>query len=157
MAGTAFSVHWPLKGDPTQGNNHSCVVQNDDGTHSILLTGDIESPAELKMLSHYWQHLSATAIQVPHHGSSTSSSLALLQRVSGNVALVSASRYNAWRLPSWKVKQRYLQQGYRWCDTPHQGQISLDFSTQGWQAISLREQILPRWYHQWFGVSDDNG
>lgn len=155
--GLRFSVHWPLKGDPTQGNNHSCVVKIDDGTHSILLTGDIESPAELKMLSHYWQHLSATAIQVPHHGSSTSSSLALLQRVSGNVALVSASRYNAWRLPSWKVKQRYLQQGYRWCDTPHQGQISLDFSTQGWQAISLREQILPRWYHQWFGVSDDNG
>ncbi|MHA6431013.1 metallo-beta-lactamase superfamily hydrolase, partial [Escherichia coli] len=22
---------------------------------------------------------------------------------------------------------------------------------------SLREQILPRWYHQWFGVPVDNG
>ncbi|MGS8722662.1 hypothetical protein ACQWB2_26365, partial [Salmonella enterica subsp. enterica serovar Infantis] len=21
----------------------------------------------------------------------------------------------------------------------------------------LRDQILPRWYHQWFGVSEDNG
>ncbi|WP_440591024.1 hypothetical protein, partial [Salmonella enterica] len=20
-----------------------------------------------------------------------------------------------------------------------------------------RDQILPRWYHQWFGVSEDNG
>lgn len=154
--GLRFSVHWPLKGDPTQGNNHSCVVKVEDGKHSILLTGDIESPAELKMLSHYWQHLFATVIQVPHHGSNTSSSLALLQRVNGKVALASASRYNAWRLPSWKVKQRYLQQGYQWSDTPHAGQISLNFSTQGWNIVSLREQILPRWYHQWFGVSDDN-
>lgn len=109
------------------------------------------------MLSHYWQHLSATIIQVPHHGSNTSSSLALIQRVNGEMALASASRYNAWRLPSWKVRQRYQQQGYQWRDTPHQGQISLDFSAQGWRISSLREQILPRWYHQWFGVSGDNG
>ena len=30
------------------GNNHSCVVKVDDGYQSILLTGDIESPAEQK-------------------------------------------------------------------------------------------------------------
>ena len=155
--GLRFSAHWPLQGDQTQGNNRSCVVKIDDGTHSILLTGDIESVAEQKMLSHYWQHLSATAIQVPHHGSNTSSSLALIQRVNGRVAVVSASRYNAWRLPSWKVAQRYQQQDYQWLDTPHQGQISLVFSKEGWRVYSLREQILPRWYHQWFGVPDDNG
>lgn len=155
--GLRFSAHWPLQGDQTQGNNRSCVVKIDDGTHSILLTGDIESVAEQKMLSHYWQHLSATAIQVPHHGSNTSSSLALVQRVNGQVAMVSASRYNAWRLPSWKVANRYQQQDYQWLDTPHQGQISLVFSTEGWRVYGLREQILPRWYHQWFGVSGDNG
>ncbi|HHG8784753.1 TPA: ComEC family protein [Citrobacter sedlakii] len=155
--GLRFSAHWPLKGDRGKGNNHSCVVKIDDGRHSLLLTGDIETPAEQRMLSHYWQHLSATIIQVPHHGSNTSSSLALIQRVNGEMALASASRYNAWRLPSWKVRQRYQQQGYQWRDTPHQGQISLDFSAQGWRISSLREQILPRWYHQWFGVSGDNG
>lgn len=155
--GLAFSVHWPLNVGHEKGNNHSCVVKIDDGKHSILLTGDIESPAEQKMLSYYWEQVSATMLQVPHHGSNTSSSLALIQRIGGKVALASASRYNAWRMPSWKVKQRYQQQGYSWLDTPHQGQISLDFSAQGWQVSSLREQILPRWYHQWFGVSDDNG
>ncbi|CBG87760.1 ComEC family protein [Citrobacter rodentium] len=155
--GLRFSAHWPLKDDRRQGNNRSCVVKIDDGQHSILLTGDIESPAEQKMLSYYWRHLPATVIQVPHHGSNTSSSLALIQRVNGELALASASRYNAWRLPSWKVRQRYRRQGYQWRDTPHQGQITLDFSAQGWRVISLREQILPRWYHQWFGVPDDNG
>lgn len=155
--GLYFSAHWPLKGHQDKGNNHSCVVKVDDGERSILLTGDIESQAEQKMLSHYWQNVQATLIQVPHHGSNTSSSLPLIQRVNGKAALASASRYNAWRLPSWKVKQRYQQQDYQWLDTPHQGQISVDFSLQGWQIQSLREQILPRWYHQWFGVSVDNG
>lgn len=155
--GLNFSAHWPLKVDSEQGNNRSCVVKIDDGKQSILLTGDIEAPAEQKMLSHYWQYLVATIIQVPHHGSNTSSTLPLLQRVNGSVALASASRYNAWRLPSWKVKQRYLKQEYQWLDTPHSGQITVDFSPQSWQISSMREQILPRWYHQWFGVSEDNG
>lgn len=155
--GLTFSAHWPIRRNKEQGNNQSCVVKVDDGNHSILLTGDIESSAEQKMLSHYWQHLRSTFIQVPHHGSNTSSSLALIQRVGGQGALASASRYNAWRLPSRKVKQRYLQQGYQWLDTPHQGQVTLDFYQKSWRVRSLRDQILPRWYHQWFGVPEDNG
>ena len=155
--GLTFSAHWPLRGTNDRGNNHSCVVRVDDGERSFLLTGDIESPAEQKMLSHYWQHLQSTFIQVPHHGSNTSSSLAFVQRVAGQVAVASASRYNAWRLPSWKVKQRYQQQSYQWLDTPHQGQVTLDFFPGNWRIRSLRDQILPRWYHQWFGVPEDNG
>lgn len=155
--GLRFSAHWPLPGSDDKGNNHSCVVKIDDGTYSILLTGDIEAPAEQKMLSRYWTQLQATLLQVPHHGSNTSSSLPFIQRVNGKVALASASRYNAWRLPSNKVKHRYQQQGYQWLDTPHQGQITVNFSARGWRVSSLREQILPRWYHQWFGVSVDNG
>ncbi|HAY9154502.1 TPA: ComEC family protein [Shigella sonnei] len=155
--GLRFSVHWPLQASNDKGNNHSCVVKVDDGTNSILLTGDIEVPAEQKMLSRYWQQVQTTLLQVPHHGSNTSSSLPLIQRVNGKVALASASRYNAWRLPSSKVKHRYQQQGYKWLDTPHQGQIAVNFSAQGWRISSLREQILPRWYHQWFGVPVDNG
>lgn len=155
--GLTFSAHWPVSGNKEQGNNHSCVVKVDDGHQSILLTGDIESPAEQKMLSHYWQHLQATFVQVPHHGSNTSSSLALIQRVGGQAAIASASRYNAWRLPSWKVRQRYRKQNYQWLDTPHQGQITLDIYQKSWRIRSLRDQILPRWYHQWFGVLEDNG
>ncbi|EBD8148277.1 DNA internalization-related competence protein ComEC/Rec2, partial [Salmonella enterica] len=155
--GLTFQAHWPLRESADRGNNRSCVVKVDDGVHSILLTGDIEAGAEQKMLSRYWRHLAATFIQVPHHGSNTSSSLPFIQRVHGEAALASASRYNAWRLPSRKVKQRYRQQAYQWFDTPHQGQISLRFSPQGWRIQGLRDQILPRWYHQWFGVSEDNG
>nr|WP_318382156.1 ComEC family protein [uncultured Enterobacter sp.] len=154
--GLSFSVHWPLPGNTLKGNDRSCVVKVAEGNNSFLLTGDVEAGAEQSMLSHYWQHLKATLIQVPHHGSSTSSSLPLLQRVEGAAALASASRYNAWRLPSEKVIARYKHQGYEWFDTPHQGQLTVDFSPQGWKIHSLRGQIFPRWYHQWFGVPTDN-
>jgi competence protein ComEC len=155
--GLTFTVHWPPKGYQAQGNNHSCVVKIDDGEHSVLLTGDIEATAEQLMLSHRWQWLRSTLIQVPHHGSNTSSSLPLVQRVEGKVALASAARYNAWHFPSVKVVRRYKKEGYSWFDTPQSGQISVSFSPRGWQILRLRDQILPRWYHQWFGAPVDNG
>lgn len=155
--GLTFTVHWPLSGTGTKGNNRSCVVRVDDGQHSFLLTGDIEGAGEMAMLSHYWTHLQSTLVQVPHHGSNSSSSLPFVQRIGGEAALASASRYNAWRFPSIKVIDRYREQGYRWYDTPHQGQLTVSFTPQGWEIHSLRDQLLPRWYHQWFGVPSDNG
>ena len=155
--GLTFQALWPLPGSAAKGNNHSCVVRIDDGRSSILLTGDIERQAGQAMISRYWQHLASTLIQVPHHGSNTSSSELLVRRVDGAAALVSASRYNAWRMPSHKVVQRYRQRGYRWFATPQQGQITVVFSAEGWQIHSLRDQVLPRWYHQWFGAPADNG
>lgn len=155
--GLSFTVHWPPENYPAQGNNHSCVVKVDDGGQSVLLTGDIEAQAEQAMLSHYWRYLTSTLIQVPHHGSNTSSSLPLVQRVEGQIALDSAARYNAWRFPSAKVVRRYRKEGYIWHDTPHSGQISVTFSQHHWQIRRLREQFLPVWYHQWFGEPVDNG
>ncbi|MCX8301968.1 ComEC family protein [Enterobacter pseudoroggenkampii] len=155
--GLTFSVHWPPENYPAQGNNRSCVVKVDDGKQSVLLTGDIEAQAEQAMLSHYWRYLTSTLIQVPHHGSNTSSSLSLVQRVEGQIALDSAARYNAWRFPSAKIVRRYRKEGYIWHDTPHSGQISVTFSQHHWQIRRLREQYLPVWYHQWFGAPVDNG
>ena len=155
--GLTFTVHWPPEGYSERGNNRSCVVKIDDGEQSALLTGDIEAQAEQTMLSHYWRHLTSTVIQVPHHGSNTSSSLPLVQRVEGRIALDSAARYNAWHFPSAKVIRRYRKEGYIWHDTPHSGQISVTFSQHRWQIQRVRDEYLPRWYHQWFGAPVDNG
>lgn len=85
--GLNFRALWPLPGSTAKGNNHSCVVRIDDGRSSILLTGDIERQAEQAMISRYWRHLTSTLIQVPHHGSNTSSSALLIRRVDGAAAL----------------------------------------------------------------------
>lgn len=147
-----FRVLWPPKGNQRGGNNDSCVVMVDDGKHRILLTGDLEAPAERALVAQYRTALHADILQVPHHGSSTSSTALLLRNVQTTVALASVARFNSWRLPSAKVIRRYQDGDYQWYDTAKSGQLSVQFSKGGWQIIGLREHILPRWYHQWFGV-----
>ncbi|MCP2003850.1 UNVERIFIED_ORG: competence protein ComEC [Buttiauxella agrestis ATCC 33320] len=155
--GLKFTALWPPDQPVKTGNNGSCVVMVSDGNFRILLTGDVEVEAELAMLKRRWDILHADIIQVPHHGSRTSSVAPLLRAVSGGAALASTSRYNAWHLPSGKVVKRYQAQGYKWYDTAQSGQLTIDINSDKWQINGFREQISPRWYHQWFGVSRDNG
>ncbi|AXF76216.1 ComEC family protein [Erwinia tracheiphila] len=147
-----FEVLWPVQGEALSVNNQSCVIMVSDGKWRVLLTGDLESLAELKMVSRYRSDLKADVLQVPHHGSGTSSSPPFLRAVEGSVALASVARYNAWKLPAERVIQRYKDYRYRWFDTARDGQISVQFFSSYWQVEGLRAQILPRWYHQWFGV-----
>ncbi|XUV80452.1 ComEC family protein [Enterobacter sp. TMH.L2] len=152
-----FDVLWPPEEYEGSSNNRSCVVKVSHGGFSLLLTGDLEANAELAMLRKRWQTLEANVLQVPHHGSRTSSSGPLLRAVSGSVALASASKFNAWRLPSSTIIHRYRQYGYQWHDTAQSGQLTIEIKGDKWQISGFREQILPRWYHQWFGVTRDNG
>ncbi|MDV7021699.1 ComEC family protein [Atlantibacter subterranea] len=155
--GLVFTVHWPLQIGANNGNNASCVVKVSDGEQSILLTGDIEADAERQMVKHHWHELRAAVLQVPHHGSKTSSSVILLRAVAGQDALASVARYNAWRLPSRPVIARYKHYDYQWQDTAHAGQITVNFSPKSRFITRFRQQLSPRWYHQWFGVDKDNG
>lgn len=147
-----FQVLWPEKGNQRGQNNDSCVLLIDDGKYRVLLTGDLESAGERSLVARYKAALQADIIQVPHHGSSTSSTGLLLRNVKGSAALASVARYNAWRLPSAQIIQRYQDNGYQWHDTALSGQLSVQFINENWQVKGLREQIMPRWYHQWFGV-----
>lgn len=147
-----FQVLWPEQGNQRGQNDDSCVLLIDDGRHRILLTGDLEAAGERALVARYKTALQADIIQVPHHGSRTSSGALLLRNVKGTAALASVARFNAWRLPSAEIIQRYQDNGYQWHDTALSGQLSVQFINENWQVKGLREQIMPRWYHQWFGV-----
>jgi competence protein ComEC len=151
-----FSVLWPPRGATQGENNDSCVIRVDDGKVSLLLTGDIELEAERKLVTQQKKVLASTILQVPHHGSRTSSSALLLRNVAGKVAIASVARYNAWRMPAKTVVDAYRQNGYHWYDTAQSGQIHIAINAGHWQIKGLREQIMPRWYHQWFGVKRES-
>ncbi|KEY57356.1 ComEC family protein [Serratia sp. DD3] len=153
--GLNFQVLWPPQRVEQAGNDDSCVVRVDDGKFSLLLTGDIERRAEQGLLRQRAK-LPATLLQVPHHGSRTSSSPPFLRAVAPELAMASVARYNAWRLPAVKVIKDYRQNHIAWHDTAHSGQLSVFFFDNSWQIKGFREQINPRWYHQWFGVKSDN-
>lgn len=151
-----FTALWPEKLKEGPDNNDSCVVRVDDGKFSVLMTGDVESDAERKMVSKYHDGLKSTILQVPHHGSNTSSTAPFLRTVSPALALASSSRFNKWHLPAKNVVRRYSNAKLDWRDTAHSGQLAVRFYDEYWSINGLREQIFPRWYHRQFGVSDDN-
>lgn len=151
-----FNVLWPPVGQSKGQNDDSCIIKVSDGRFSLLLTGDIEGGAEKELVRLEKEQLRSTFIQVPHHGSNTSSVPVLLRRVNGQLALASLARYNSWKMPSSAVVGRYHDAGYRWLDTAVSGQISLRIYKDSYQVLEMREQIFPRWYHQWFGVKAES-
>lgn len=151
--GLHFEVLWPPASVASAGNNDSCVLRIDDGRFRVLLTGDIEAPAERALLRLDRPALRAEVLQVPHHGSKTSSTAPFLRAVRPQVALASAGRYSPWRLPAEAVVQRYRRLGIRWRDTAVSGQLSVHFYARSFEVLAYRGQISRRWYHQWFGVA----
>ncbi|QCR10330.1 ComEC family protein [Brenneria rubrifaciens] len=154
--GLTFTVLWPATLVDRAENNDSCVIRIDDGKYRVLLTGDIESDTEKKLVKWQRNALTADLLQIPHHGSRSSSSPPFIRAVNARYIAASAARYNPWRLPAPKVVERYRQQGYGWLDTAAYGQLSARFFNDSWQILRFREQISPRWYHRWFGVKHYN-
>ena len=88
-------------------NNHSCVILVTSASNqTILLTGDMEKKIEKQLLKGY-PNLRADVLQVPHHGSKTSSSNKFLEQVKPRIALFSYGYLNRFRHPAEKVVQRY--------------------------------------------------
>jgi len=126
---------WPAA---TDGNQASCVLQVEARGERLLLTGDIDVQAERALLA------SALAVhthwlQAPHHGSRTSSSMALLQRLRPTAVLISRGRGNAFGHPHAEVLARYRRLGVAVHDSADQGALKLRLGTFG-LVQSLRAQ-----------------
>ena len=146
-----FNVLWPTKLVDNAQNQDSCVVQVTDGQFSVLLTGDLERKQEYQLVLNYRHKLASTFLQTPHHGSNTSSSYPFLYHINPKLSFASTSRYNGWKLPSDKVTARYKTLKLDYHVTAKTGQISLFFNNSTWQMKTMRGQINPKWYHDWFG------
>ena len=154
--GLNFEVLWPRTQVINAQNNDSCVIRIDDGQQSLLLTGDLETQGERLLVKNHRAKLASTLLQVPHHGSNTSSTGPFLRAVKPELAFASAARYNQWHLPAKKVIKRYQENSIIWRDTSVSGQLTVYFYSDSWQIKGYREQIMPRWYHQRFGVGGHN-
>ncbi|MEW5837497.1 MAG: DNA internalization-related competence protein ComEC/Rec2 [Pseudomonadota bacterium] len=123
--GVAFKVVHPGKGFASdKGNDWSCVLKIEAPGGRVLLTGDIERRAELALLDS-GEDLRAEVLQVPHHGSKTSSDIRLLAAIAPQLAVVSAGYRNAFRHPRPEVMARYAALGAQIVSTPDCGRIQL--------------------------------
>lgn len=122
----------------TDGNQASCVLQVEAAGERLLLTGDIDARAERALLDSplavrtHW-------LQAPHHGSRTSSSMALLQRLAPSAVLISRGRGNAFGHPHPQVLARYQRLNMAVYDSAEHGALKVQLGAFG-AVQSLRGQ-----------------
>ena len=109
-------------------NNGSLVLRLRLGDRSVLLTGDVEAPAEADLVARGGP-LSADVLKVPHHGSRTSTTPAFLAKVSPRLALVGVGRRNRFGHPGPEVVARLASAGARVFRTDRHGDVSVLFAS----------------------------
>ena len=108
-----FDVLWPPDYVREGGNPASVVVRVEFGAASMLLTGDLDTAGERRLLE-LSPTLSADLLQVPHHGSAGSSSLRFIAQVAPGYAVASVGAGNSYGHPREDVVRKY---GYVLGDT----------------------------------------
>ena len=121
--GVTFRFLNPTQITQNSGNNASCVLLVENTAGRILLTADIEKEAEAWLLNNMPEQLAADIVQVPHHGSKSSSTYNFVKAVSPGYALVAAGYRNRYHFPRPEVVQRWQAAGAELLNTANQGAI----------------------------------
>ena len=100
-----FDVLWPTKYAHVEGNGASVVLLVRYGAARALLTGDLDSLGERRLLEMN-PTLSAELLQVGHHGSAGSNTLQFLSQVSPKYAFVSVGAGNGYGHPTKSVVRK---------------------------------------------------
>jgi competence protein ComEC len=143
--GVRFQVLSPRgTGAATTANDRSCVLLVEGLGGRLLLTGDIASDTETRVAAVMEPGL-PLVLQVPHHGSKTSSSTPFIIAIQPRLAVVSAGWRNRFGHPRPEVLQRYAQVGVPVLNTAQEGAIQINFPASAppfvaarWRRLELR-------------------
>lgn len=126
--GVYFHILHPPTLLPEVENDRSCVlsIENDHGR--VLLTGDISRRVEGELISEFGQSLASTVIQVPHHGSLTSSSETFIDNVKPGYAVFNVGYRNRFGFPKPAVEDRYRKVGATVLRTDKEGAVIFEFA-----------------------------
>lgn len=124
IAGLELTVLAPLKDNYEDSNDYSICLMARFGNKRVLLTGDAEREAEEDIVAKYkGTELDCDVYKMGHHGSSTSSSKALLDKATPEIVIFSCGVGNKYGHPHREALERVNGlTGYR---TDTQGDIVL--------------------------------
>ena len=133
-------------GLPATRNDGSCLLLIVAGGRRVLLTGDIEADGERMLLQRFSQLIDV--MSVPHHGSDSSSTPALLNRLVPELAVVSAGYGNRFGHPDAEVVDRYRRRSIRLLSTADSGAVEIRLEPQGMIVIEARREPGGLWRRQ---------
>ena len=144
--GVRFELLHPESAEarPKKINDLSCVLKVSAGANSMLLTGDIEKPAEAELLRRLPGSLPADVLLAPHHGSRTSSSAEFLAAVHPSVVVVPVGYRNRFGHPNGEVLGRYFALESEIFRTDRDGAVTVLLSGDALQVKN--ERLLRRRY-----------
>jgi len=146
--GVEFLMLHPGSEAGLAGNNASCVLRvQAAGGDRLLLTGDIESAAEHRLLRSHADALPADVLVVPHHGSKTSSLPEFVRAVAPDIAVFPAGHLNRFRFPDRHVVARYAAAGTTLYQTGESGAVGIDLAADTADPlVSLYRETNPRYW-----------
>jgi competence protein ComEC len=136
----------PSAGLPYLGNDSSCVISARGPGLSLLMSGDISRVVEQRLIDYgLGQH---DILIAPHHGSSTSSSQALIDAVRPSWALISSAMNNRFGFPRADVLRRYSDADILTFNTADCGGVRFTTDSNGGYSIEsarISRKALWRW------------
>lgn len=146
--GVDFRILHPAARPLGSSNDGSCVLRVSDGMHSVLLTGDIERPAERALVERWQSALRSEVLVAPHHGSHTSSSPTLLDAVQPCLVLVPAGYHNRYGHPHRDVLERYRVRQLPVLISHRTGGLMVHFEGAEIRLQAHRERQARYWHSQ---------
>jgi len=114
-----------ITGTSSDFNNNSVVLRITFGRVAMLLTGDAQSEAESRLLSHSLADLRADILKIGHHGSAYSSTPQFLAAVRPKIAISSCGLHNVFGHPSQSTIAALQAVGARVLRTDLDGGVSI--------------------------------
>jgi competence protein ComEC len=127
---------------PTE-NDRALVLLLQYGATRILLTSDIQHATERWLLRHS-DTLHADVLQIPHHGSRTSTLPAFVQRVRPRVGIISAGAGNPYGHPHPEVLQTLAEQHVQIYRTDKHGAITITSDGTHYRVTPLQAYAPPQ-------------
>jgi len=135
--------HWqiealsPAAGDAGADNDLSLVLVASALGRCLLLTGDVEAAAELRLARRDGDSLRCDLLKVAHHGSKTSTVAPFLRAVRPRLALVSVGAGNSYGHPSEAVLARLAKAGIPIVRTDRMGAVVVRWRQHGSLALEF--------------------
>ena len=146
--GVRFQILHPRKNSGLDGNPASCVLLVHGSRGSVLLTGDIPKATEQEIVDSY-PCLEVDVVVAPHHGSGTSSSVALVKATSPARVVFAAGYGNRWGFPLKSVQSRWHSVGAGGLTTGQTGAVTIRFSSPGEARFELERLGSKRIWRAW--------